>query len=179
MSKRGVSEENVSPKAAVGKGGRVKTLFMAFGLLAVEAAVIVGVFMFFAGPAESSAESDLDPGLVEATRIAEIMLIDEKLTNDRLGSVYVYPVEVYVHVPEGSQDWFKDLVGQFQHEIRAEMTALWRSADPAALQDPRMEVMTSRIESLLRERFEGEPDPETSRIYKVVLVCGTGFRVRG
>ena len=72
-----------------------------------------------------------------------------------------------------------DLVGQFHNEIRAEVTALWRSADPVALQDPRMDVVTNRVETLLRNRFEGEASPEHPRIRKVVIVCGTGFRVRG
>ena len=112
-------------------------------------------------------------------RISEIELVDEKMTNDRLGAVYVYPVEVYVHVPEDHALWLSDLVSQFQHEIRAEMAALWRQADPAVLQDPRMKVMTDRIETLLRTRFEGEAQPELSRIVKVVIVSGTGFRIRG
>jgi hypothetical protein len=41
-----------------------------------------------------------------------------------------------------------------------------------------MKVMTDRIETLLRERFEGEARPEISRIVKVVIVSGTGFRIR-
>lgn len=180
MPKHVVTEESQPANDTPAGGGRIKTLVMACGLLVTEAALILGWFMFFAGPAPVAAESEMiDMGPVETARITEVRLIEEKLTNDRLGSVYVYPVEVYVHVPEGERGWFDDLVGQFQHEIRAEMTALWRSADPVALQDPRMEVMTGRIESLLRERFEGEPDPELSRIRKVVIVCGTGFRIRG
>ena len=117
-----------------------------------------------------------EPPVVD--RISEIELVDEKMTNDRLGAVYVYPVEVYVHVPEDHAIWLSDLVSQFQHEIRAEMATLWRQADPAVLQDPRMKVMTDRIETLLRTRFEGEAKPELSRIVKVVIVSGTGFRIR-
>lgn len=169
------TNESTPPKSKA----TVKTMGMATLVLALEAALIVGAFMFFAGPAEVSAEDELMSTSVEEQRISEIMLIDEQLTNDRLGSVYVYPVEIYVHVPENEQPWFNDLVGQFHNEIRAEVTALWRSADPVALQDPRMDVVTSRVETLLRNRFEGEASPEHPRIRKVVIVCGTGFRVRG
>jgi hypothetical protein len=160
-------------------GGKLKTTALAASLLIVEAALIVGGFTYLGGPSEVTAESDFAAAVGYPQRIAEIRLIDEKLTNDRLGSVHVYPVEIYVHVPEEEETWLADLVGQYQNEIRAEMTALWRAADPTSLQDPHMEVMTRRIESLLRERFEGDADPEFPRITKVVIVSGTGFRVRG
>jgi hypothetical protein len=160
-------------------GGRMKVLLMASMAMIAEAALIAAAFMFMGGPGEVAAEGVVHEVPIEGRRISEVMLVDEQLTNDRLGSVYVYPVEIYVHVPEDEQVWFDDQVSQFQNEIRAEVTALWRSADPAALQDPRMEVVTARVTSLLRERFEGEADPEHPRIRKVVIVSGTGFRVRG
>ncbi len=167
-------------KTSQGAGRHFKTIALAAGLLIAEAALFVGGFMYLA---PGSGTADMVEVLAEEAplvdRISEIELVDEKLTNDRLGAVYVYPVEVYVHVPEDHALWLTDLVSQFQHEIRAEMAALWRQADPAVLQDPRMKVMTDRIETLLRTRFEGEPQPELSRIVKVVIVSGTGFRVRG
>ncbi len=161
------------------RGGHFKTIALAAGLLIAEAALFVGGFMYLtpdAGTADmAEVMSEETPML---SRISEIKLVEEKMTNDRLGAVYVYPVEVYVHVPEDHALWLSDLVGQFQHEIRAEMATLWRQADPAVLQDPRMKVMTDRIETLLRKRFEGEAKPEVSRIVKVVIVSGTGFRIR-
>ena len=162
-----------------GRGRHFKTIALAAGLLLAEAALFVGGFMYLtpdAGTADMAEVTTDDSAVL--SRISEIELVDEQMTNDRLGAVYVYPVEVYVHVPEDHALWLSDLVGQFQHEIRAEMAALWRQADPAVLQDPRMKVMTDRIETLLRTRFEGEAKPEISRIVKVVIVSGTGFRIR-
>tara|TARA_B100001059_G_scaffold194048_1_gene198047 strand:- start:394 stop:933 length:540 start_codon:yes stop_codon:yes gene_type:complete len=169
---------NDSP-APQGVARHFKTIALAAGLLIAEAALFVGGFMYLA---PDTGTADMAEVLAEEVpvvdRISEIELVDEKMTNDRLGAVYVYPVEVYVHVPEDHAIWLSDLVSQFQHEIRAEMAALWRQADPAVLQDPRMKVMTDRIETLLRTRFEGEAKPELSRIVKVVIVSGTGFRIR-
>ena len=170
------SNESTAPQ---GLARHFKTLALAAGLLIAEAALFVGGFMYLS---PGSGTADMAEVLAEETpvadRISEIELVDEKMTNDRLGAVYVYPVEVYVHVPEDHALWLSDLVSQFQHEIRAEMATLWRQADPAVLQDPRMKVMTDRIETLLRTRFEGEAKPELSRIVKVVIVSGTGFRIR-
>ena len=175
MSKPSSNQETSSAKS----GGRMKVMAMAAAAMLAEAGVIMALFMFLSGPDEVAAEGQLAPMPVEEQRIAEVMLIDEQLTNDRLGTVHVYPVEIYVHVPETDRAWFDDQVGQFQNEIRAEVTALWRSTDPAALQDPRMSVLTDKVTSMLRARFEGETDPEHPRIRKVVIVSGTGFRVRG
>ncbi len=179
MPKHPTNDDSTTDMPSTKGGGRMKVMLMAATAMLAEAGVLVAVFMFLNGPHEVAAEGELASMVVEDERIAEIMLIDEQLTNDRLGSVYVYPVEIYVHVPESAQPWFDDQVGQFQNEIRAEVTALWRSTDPAALQDPRMEVVTARVTSMLRERFEGETEPEHPRIQKVVIVSGTGFRVRG
>tara|TARA_B100001059_G_scaffold156285_1_gene155812 strand:+ start:409 stop:948 length:540 start_codon:yes stop_codon:yes gene_type:complete len=166
-------------KTPQARGRHFKTIALAAGLLLAEAALFVGGFMYLspdAGTADTVEIFAEESPVMD--RISEIELVDEKMTNDRLGAVYVYPVEVYVHVPEDHALWLSDLVGQFQNEIRAEMAALWRQADPAVLQDPRMKVMTDRIETLLRTRFEGEAKPELSRIVKVVIVSGTGFRIR-
>ena len=175
------TQNTTSPDSSTPQGGarHFKTIALAAGLLIAEAALFVGGFMYLA---PDTGTADMAEVLAEETpvvdRISEIELVDEKMTNDRLGAVYVYPVEVYVHVPEDHAIWLSDLVSQFQHEIRAEMATLWRQADPAVLQDPRMKVMTDRIETLLRTRFEGEAKPELSRIVKVVIVSGTGFRIR-
>lgn len=158
--------------------GRLKTTLFAAGILLAEAALIAGGFMYLGGPSEVAAQANFISD-IEPQRISEVSLINEKLTNDRMGSVYVYPVEIYVHVDQADARWFGDLVGQYQNEIRAEMTALWRGADPESLQDPHMEIMTRRIEHQLRERFEGEADPEFPRIIKAVIVSGAGFRIRG
>ena len=164
--------------ASTKKSGGMKMFLMATAMLAAEGALIAGGFMFF-DPSNVAADVSYDAATVVVERVTEVQLIDEKLTNDRGGAVHVYPVEIYVHVAESEPAWFEDVVGQFQNEIRSEVTALWRSVDRAALEDPRMEMMTRRVLTLLRERFEGEAAPEVSRIGKVVIVSGTGFRIRG
>ena len=95
-----------------------------------------------------------------------------------MGAVYVYPVEIYVQVNEPDSAWWTELTDQYQNEIRAEIAALWRSADQLVLDDPKLEVMTRRVQTLLRTRFEGEANPEVPRICKVVIVPSTGFRIR-
>ena len=160
------------------RGGRFKTFLLAGGLLIGEAVLLLGGYHYVAGPQSVSADSDQEIVDAPEQRITELQLINERLTNNRMGAVYVYPVEIYVQVNEPDSVWWNELTDQYQNEIRAEIAALWRSADQLVLDDPKLEVMTRRVQTLLRTRFEGEANPEVPRICKVVIVPSTGFRIR-
>ena len=179
MSSKQVNQPSeATPAPAPSSGGRLKTLLLAAGLLVGEAVVLLGGYHYVAGPKTVSAETDQQIVELPEQRITELQLINERLTNNRMGAVYVYPVEIYVQVSESDSTWWTELTDQYQNEIRAEIAALWRSADQLVLDDPKLEVMTRRVQSLLRNRFEGEANPEVPRINKVVIVPSTGFRVR-
>ena len=179
MSSKHTSQpSDETPATPSSKGGRFKTLLLAAGLLVGEAVVLLGGYHYVAGPKTVSAETDEQVLNAPEQRITELPLINERLTNNRMGAVYVYPVEIYVQVIESDSAWWNELTAQYQNEIRAEISALWRSADQLVLDDPKLEVMTRRVQSLLRTRFEGEANPEVPRISKVVIVPSTGFRVR-
>jgi hypothetical protein len=174
-------DPNVSDATAVTgspRGGRIKTFLLAGGLLVGEAVLLLGGYHYVAGPKSVSAESDQQIVDAPETRITELQLINERLTNNRMGAVYIYPVEIYVQVNEPDSAWWTELTDQYQNEIRAEIAALWRSADQLVLDDPKLEVMTRRVQTLLRTRFEGEANPEVPRICKIVIVPSTGFRIR-
>ena len=173
------STNDTSNDAGRPAGGRFRTLVLAAGLLVGEAVLLLGGYHYLAGPRTVSAEVDHDFDDRGGQRVTELQLIDEQLTNNRMGAVYVYPVEIYVQVAEPDSEWWTQLTSQYQNEIRAEIAALWRSADQLVLDDPKLEVMTRRVQTLLRTRFEGEANPEVPRINKVVIVPSTGFRVRG
>jgi hypothetical protein len=179
MSRKPTSQSSdETPSTPSSKGGRFKTLLLAAGLLVGEAVVLLGGYHYVAGPKTVSAETDQQILNAPEQRITELPLINERLTNNRMGAVYVYPVEIYVQVIESDSAWWNELTGQYKNEIRAEISALWRSADQLVLDDPKLEVMTRRVQSLLRTRFEGEANPEVPRISKVVIVPSTGFRIR-
>ena len=167
-----------SPSTGRPGSGRLKTLLLAAGLLLGEAVLLLGGYHYIAGPKTVSAETDHEFNDRSGERITELQLINERLTNNRMGAVYVYPVEIYVQVSEPDSEWWTQLTSQYHNEIRAEIAALWRSADQLVLDDPKLEVMTRRVQTLLRTRFEGEANPEVPRISKVVIVPSTGFRVR-
>ena len=177
-SKRPHHASDEPTQASPARGSRFKTFLLAGGLLVGEAVLLLGGYHYVAGPQSVSAESDQQIIDASEQRITELPLINERLTNNRLGAVYVYPVEIYVQVNEPDSEWWTELTNQYQNEIRAEIAALWRSADQMVLDDPKLEVMTRRVRTLLRTRFEGEANPEIPRICKVVIVPSTGFRIR-
>jgi len=173
------NESDSTQDAAQAKKKPVKLFALGGTALVLEALVLVGAAFFFSGqPSSASDDLDLSPEAVEAERVAEISLMTEQLTNDQSGQVYVYTVKIFVQVAESDRAWFEDKMAQYVNDIHFEVTALWASSEHEALQDPRKQAVVGRIESLLRERFEGESDPEFSRIRKVMVISPPPFRVR-
>jgi hypothetical protein len=74
-------------------------------------------------------------------------------------------------------------IEQFQNEIKADITAIWRTAEPQHFQEPRLENLTRKVYALLTERFGVEKSVKTEGaaplpiVSKVVIVMSTGFRV--
>lgn len=167
-----------APEAAA-SGGKKKTLIMIAALLFVEAAVIFGAMKFLGGgPKEVSAvqvahgeETD------EGDRIVETLVLEASLPNNKSGVSYIYATEIYVQVRERHLEKVEGEIEQFQNEIKAEITAIWRSAEPQYFQEPKLENLTRKVQSMLNERFGMDKEHNEPVIHKVVLVMSTGFRI--
>lgn len=169
--------EGEAPKKA--GGGGAKFAIITVVLLVVEGAVLGGVFMMMNKPKAAEATEPtvhVDP---EEEKLVEVLVLNERLANDRSGLTYVYPTEIYVQVKKKDEESVTEEIERFKNELRADIAALWRTSEPHHLQEPRMESMTRRVETLLRERFdkhggEGATEPV---VQKCVIVSGTGIRV--
>ncbi|MBX3356147.1 MAG: hypothetical protein KF724_10690 [Phycisphaeraceae bacterium] len=140
-------------------------------LLVAEAAAIVGLFAFVGRPAATQA----DVGMANAEReTQELPLFEGRLSNDRAGSVYAYDTEIYLQVPRSEAERVRKEIERTRHELRAEIAAIWRSAEPAHFQEPRFETLTARLEAMLRERFNRSG---RQGVEKVVVVSGAGLRL--
>ena len=173
------NESDSSQDAVKAKKKPMKLFALGGTALVLEALVLVGAAFFFSGqPSSASDDLEVPVEAMEDERVAEISLMTEQLTNDRSGQVHVYTVKVFVQVAESDRAWFEDKMAQYVNDIHFEVTALWASSEHEALQDPRKQAMVGKIETLLRERFEGEADPEFSKIRKVMVISPPPFRVR-
>lgn len=158
-------------------GSKGKTIGIVAAVLVIEAVIIIGAVMYFIGP--SSVEATHMPGveIADADRIVETLILDGKLPNNRTGVTYLYEAEVYVQTKQRHTERVRRELEQFQNEIRAELTAIWRSAEPYHFQEPRLENLTRKVCAMLNGRFDVDPKTEQPIIEQCVIVMGTGFRI--
>lgn len=159
-------------------GSRTKLFVIVAAVLLLEAALIIGVFMLIAGPPSVSASQVPEGDIVsEEDRVVETQILDAKLPNNRTGVTYLYDTEIYVQTRRRHVEKVEQELEQFQNEIRAEIAAIWRTADPHHFQEPRLENLTRKVGALLDRRFGMDDDSGEPIVNKAVIVMGTGFRI--
>jgi len=160
------------------KGSPFKTLLVIGGILVVEAVVIVGAMTFLGGPDAVEASDGMGDILTaEEEKLVELPVLDGKLANNKSGITYLYQTEIYVQVKKKHSDRVSEELEQFRNQIRAEITAIWRTSDPNHFQEPKLENLTRKIEALLNERFGTESESGEAIIARCVIVMGTGLRI--
>ncbi|MGI9013781.1 MAG: hypothetical protein ACR2GY_05960 [Phycisphaerales bacterium] len=160
------------------KSGLKKIIFIV-ALLGIEAAVLLGVVMVLKGPATVEA-SDILPDLKpEEEKTVEVLVLADRLLNSRSGINFLYDTEVWVHVKKKHEERVADELNRFRNELKAELMAIWRTAEPRQLQEPKMENLTRKAQTLLDRRFGVDGDTGEPIIQKCLIVSGPGFRVDG
>ena len=156
----------------------MRMIILVGGILVMEAVVIIGAMLVLGGPPKVEAADPAATLLTpEEERIVEILVLDAKLPNNKSGVTYLYDTEVYVQVKKRYADQVTAELAQFRNEIKSEITALWRTAEPRHFQEPRMESLTRRIHAMLRDRFGVDRQRDEPIISKCVIVMGMGFRI--
>lgn len=174
MATRNASNDDHG-KSAASQGsaaGTFKVAALTTALLVGEAAAIVGLFAFVGRPASTNAEPTVTAA--EEDVVEEVPLFEGRLSNDRAGTVFVYDTDVYVQVRKGEAERIRREIDRARHELRAEIAAIWRSAEPAHFQEPRFETLTARVEAMLRDRFNRGG---RQGVVKAVVVSGAGIRL--
>ena len=170
-----MSEEAQDQTQEESKGKKPIVLIAA--LLVVEAAVIMGAMMMF-GPKDTSADEQVDVvGVPEDQKIVEVQILDGRLSNAKTGVEMIYKTEIYMQVKMKYQEQVQSELDQFQNELRAELSAIWRTSEPHHFKEPRYENLTRKVDALLKERFGNDPESGDSIVEKTVIVMGSGFRV--
>ncbi len=156
----------------------LKLMIVLGGILAVEAVVIIGAMLVLGGPPDvEAAEVPAVMMAPEEERIVEILVLDAKLPNNKSGMTYLYDTEIYVQVKKRYSDQVDEELQQFRNEIKSEITAIWRTAEMRHFQEPRLESLTRRIQSMLSDRFGVDLQRDQPIISKCVIVMGMGFRI--
>jgi hypothetical protein len=156
----------------------IRLIAIVGSVLVLEAVVIIGAMLMLGGPAEVGA-ADVAATLdtPDDERIVEILVLDGKLPNNKSGVTYLYDTEIYVQVKKRYADQVAEELQQFRNEIKSEITAVWRTADMRHFQEPRLESLTRRIQTMLSDRFGIDKQRDEPIISKCVIVMGMGFRI--
>jgi flagellar basal body-associated protein FliL len=174
-----MAEETQSTPAPAKKSK--KTVIVIASILLVEAVVIVGAMKFFLkGHATEASAVELPHGGEASSddeKIVETLVLNAKLPNNKSGVTYIYATEIYVQVKKRYLERVKSEIEQFQNEIKADITAIWRTAEPQNFQEPKLENLTRKVYALLNERFGMNKEHNEAIVSKVVIVMSTGFRI--
>lgn len=165
--------------AGDGKKLNLKMLLLVGGLLLGEAALIIGAMMLLGrDPDVAMADGvEMDPLRAEQEKLVEVLVLDGKLPNAKSGVSYLYSTEVYVQVKKKHEQMVSDKVQQFYNEIKADVTAVWRTSDPRHFQEPRLETLTRKLNAMMQQRFGVDEEDGEPVVQKCIIVMGTGFRV--
>ncbi|UCD74452.1 MAG: hypothetical protein JSV91_11765 [Phycisphaerales bacterium] len=160
------------------KKSRMQVIILVALMLIAEAAVIIGVLMFVGRPAAVEATSSLgDLQTAEDDKIVELLVLDDKLFNNKTGTPYLYDAEIYVHVKRKYADRVVEELEQFQNEIKTEIAAIWKTSDPHQFQEPKNESLTRKVYALLDERFGLDQKTSEPIVTKCIVNMGVGLRV--
>jgi len=168
------AEKTEEPKA---KSINFKMVVIVASILLVEAAAVVAVMVFIAGPPKVEASMMSQSEVTGDERIVETLVLHAKLPNSRTGVTFLYDTEIYVQTEERFAGQVSRELEQFHNEIRAAISAIWRTAEPHHFQEPNLESLNRNVYALLSKRFGTAIDAEEPIIRKCVIVMGTGFRI--
>lgn len=152
---------------------------MILAILVIEAVGIIGAMKFLGGPPAKASAIEL-PHRTEASeddKIVEALVLNAKMANNKSGVTYLYNTEIYVQVKKRHVEKVKAEIEQFQNEIKADITAIWRTAEPQHFQEPKLENLTRKVYALLTDRFGEDKEHAEPIVTKVVIVMSTGYRI--
>lgn len=166
----------VKPAGAPAGRGGVRVVSVTAALLAVEAGVLWTVFSAM-GPRPSEAAPPPAPVESADEQFVEITVFDDRVTNDASGVTYQYKADVHLKVRSRDQAEVEEGIKRAFNEIREEMCGIFRTAEPAHFLEPLHDTLKRRIETALRERFDGIAKDGRPAIERVLLVVGSGIRI--
>ena len=155
-----------------------KTVIVLTVMFIVEAVVIIGAFMLAGSPPEVGAMTTVaDIETAEDEKLREILVLDDRLPNNKSGVTYLYATEIYIQARRKHEARIVAELDQFENEIRSEINAIWKTSEPQHFQEPMLETLTRKIDAMFNQRFGADPETGERIVSKCVIVMGTGLRV--
>ena len=150
-----------TPGAADGKKKLpLVPLIAVAAVLLVEAAVIVGLFMFSGGPSEVKAEPGVADLVAQGEEPAEVLILSGKFQNTKSGRSYMYDTEIYVVVKQKHLEYMEEKKEQMQASITKDITTIFRRAEPSHLREQDLATLTRQVKASLESRWGNDANDE-------------------
>ncbi len=171
---KGEAKTEAAPEAK--KGFPLKTLLIIVAALLLEAGAIAGAFMLTGGPATVNADPAAQDAAAFAEQPVEELVVEDKFQNTRTGRTYLYDTQIYIVVKRKNQTQTKSLLKEKSAQISADITTIFRRAEPAHLLEPSLATLQRQIKAALDNRVGRDAETGESIIQEVLITKCTQFR---
>lgn len=149
----------------------IKTIAVVGGVMVVEAALlIVGGMMFAGGPDTATAAKLSEDAEAEQHKRVEVLVIEDKFTNNKEGRTYIYDTTVYISVKKMYEADVTKELEMMQGAIKEDMRILISQAEPGHLREPTLSNLKRQLRAKLDERLPPDPNSDDkTRIEEVMI----------
>lgn len=165
-----------APATASKKGFPFKTIIIIAAALLLEGAAIMAVFMFTSGPATVHADPAAQDAAALAEQPVEKLVIEDKFQNTRTGRAYLYDTQIYIVIKRKHENRVESLLKEKTAAINADITTIFRRAEPAHLLEPTFATLTRQIKAALDNRVGRDPETGESLVEEVLITKCNQFR---
>ena len=141
----------------------IKALIAVVVVLLVEAVAITAVFMLTGQPEPVQADTTAVDAVAEEDKEIEQLLLQRKFQNTRTGRAYLYDTTIYYTVKKKHLENAEARKEENYARIEAEISAIFRQAEPSYLMEPKLSTLSRQIKALLHKRIgndiEGDGKP--------------------
>ena len=150
------------------KGLPLVPIIAVAAVLLIEAAVIVGLFVFSGGPSEVKAEPGVVDALAAGEAPAEVLILAGRFQNTKSGRSFMYDTEIYVVVKQKHLDYLEAKQEQMQASITKDITTIFRRAEPSHLREQDLATLTRQVRASLEEQL-GHDESDEPYVQKVLI----------
>jgi flagellar basal body-associated protein FliL len=150
----------------------VRTIAIVAVMLVVEGAAVVGIMMMFGGPSEVVAQ----PGLFGAAsspemQPAEIPLMQERLTNNASGRIFIYDTEIQIVTQERHRETVQGVMDSRMASIRTGISRIFAAAEHSYFAEPGLETLTRQVTEFLHSIFPEDGEGEEIIVSVLIPKC--------
>ena len=166
-------EQNETPSP--GRKLPLKTILILAAVLVIEAAAISSAFLFARGPSRVEASGAAMDDLAHLEEPVEKLVVADKFQNIKTGKSYLYDTEIYVVVKRKHEGNIDKIINEMSAQIAADMSIIFRRAQPAHLLEPTLATLQRQIKAVLDKRI-GRDEDNNRIVLEVLITKCTQFR---